>query len=78
MRRIYTRRREKSATGSRAKRCELVEDFEAEFFDDGIREDVFRDAFHLALRFGAAQAIELQNEELSLANTLDLRMAEGR
>src|ERR1039458_6917824 len=55
-----------------------VEDFEAEFFDDRIREDVFGNAFHLALRFRAAEAVQLQDEKLSLAHTLHLRMTERR
>ncbi len=53
----------------------LVEDFEAEFFDDGIGEDVFGDALDLRFGFVAGHAVEIQDEEFSLADVLDLGVA---
>lgn len=57
-------------------RKKLVEEFEAKFFDDGVGEDVFGDAFDLGLSFFAAQAIEGEDEEFTLADALYLCVAE--
>src|SRR5579862_1822320 len=56
----------------------LVEKFEAEFFDDGIGEDVFGDAFDLRLGLFAAEAVEGENEEFALADVFDFVVAERR
>jgi hypothetical protein len=53
----------------------LVEDFEAEFFDDGIGEDIFRDTLDLGFGFIAGHAVEIQDEEFSLADILDRGVA---
>jgi hypothetical protein len=50
----------------------LFEEFEAEFFDDGIGEDILSDAFNLGLGFFAVHAIECEDEEFSLADVLNL------
>ena len=54
----------------------LIEDFEAEFFDDRVGEDIFGDA--LDLRFGllAVEAVEIEDEEFALADVADARVAE--
>jgi hypothetical protein len=53
----------------------LVEDIEAEFFDDGIGEDVFGDALDLDFGFVAGEAVEIQDEKFALADILNLRVA---
>src|SRR5215831_3205440 len=45
-----------------------IDDLKAVFLDDGIGEDFFRDALELLLSFVAVPAIEIQNEEFSLAD----------
>src|SRR5579863_4512274 len=54
----------------------LIEDFEAELFDNGIGEDFLGDPFDLFLSFFAARAVELQDKELSLAYVLYVRVAQ--
>ena|SRR5215469_12042695 len=55
----------------------LVDDFEAIFFDDRIGEDFFGDALELFLSFVAAPAVEIQDEEFSLADVFDGSVAEA-
>ena len=59
----------------RSSRCSLVEDFEAEFLDDGVGEHVLGDALDLSFGFLAAEAVELQHEEFALADVLHLGIA---
>lgn len=54
-----------------------VYDFEAIFFDDGIGKDFFGDALELFLGFVAVPAVEIQNEEFSLADVFDGGVAEA-
>ncbi len=53
-----------------------VHDLKAVFFDDGVREHFFRNVLELFLRFVAAPAIEMQNEEFSLADVAHSGVAE--
>ena len=49
----------------------LLEDFESEFFDYGIGEDFFGDAFGLGLGVFAGEAVEIEDEEFALADVFD-------
>lgn len=57
-----------TALSERRAKAGLVDDFEAVFLDDGIGEDFFGDALELFLGLVAVPAIEIQDEEFSLAN----------
>jgi hypothetical protein len=50
-----------------AERGNSVDDFEAIFLDDRVGEDFFGNPLELFLRFVAVPAIEIQDEEFSLA-----------
>jgi hypothetical protein len=54
------------------RQLESVKDFEAEFFDDGIGQDVFGDALDLAPSFVATHPIHFEDEEFSLTHILNL------
>jgi hypothetical protein len=54
-----------------------VNDFEAALFDYGVGQDFLRDVLDLFLRFVAAQAIEVQNEEFTLTDIAHSRVAES-
>ena len=54
----------------------LFDNVEAEFFDDGIREDVLCDSLDLRLGFVTGHAVECKHEELSLANVFNLGITE--
>ena len=56
----------------------LLDDLEAEFFDDRIGENVFGDAFDLRCGVLAAQSIECQDEKLALADVLNSGIAQRR
>ena len=56
----------------------LLDDFKPVFFDHRVCQNLFGDAFQLPLRFVAIPSIEIQNEELSLSNIGDLRVAQSR
>ena len=55
-----------------------VDNFEAVFLDDCVGEDFFGDVFELFLGLVARPTVEVQNEEFSLANVTDGRVAEAR
>jgi hypothetical protein len=54
-----------------------VHDLKAVFFDDGVCEHFFRNAFELFLCFIATPASEIQNEEFPLADIADGGVAEA-
>ena len=56
----------------------LLDDFKPVFFDDRVCQNLFGDAFELLLRFVAVPSVEIQNEELSLSNIGNLRIAQSR
>ena len=60
------------------RRSGLFDDFEAEFFDDRVGQDFFRQAFYLLFRSFAGGALEVQDEELALTDILNGAEAEGR
>ena len=53
-----------------------LHDLEAVFLDDGVCEHFFRNVLELFLRFVTAPAIEIQNEEFSLADVTHCGIAE--
>lgn len=61
---------------SRITRSGLLDYLEAEFFDDGVGEDVAGDAFDLGDGFFAGEAVEREDEEFSLADVFDFGVAE--
>ena len=56
----------------------VLDDFEAELFDDRIGEDLARDLLDFGLGGGAVEALKFKDEEFSLAYVTHGGMAEGR
>ena len=56
----------------------LILDFETVFLDDGIGEDFLGNAVELLLSFLVAPAVEIQDEEFTLANVFDCSVPETR
>lgn len=56
----------------------LFYDFEAVFLDHRIRENLFGDALEFSLRLITVPAIQIQDEEFSLANIFHLCIAQSR
>jgi hypothetical protein len=56
----------------------LIHNFEAVFFDDRIRENLFRNTFELFLSFFTVPAIKVENEKLTLADIRNLRITQAR
>src|SRR5450432_1991506 len=54
----------------------LFDNFEAEFLNDGVGEDVLGDTLHLGLGFVASHSVECEHEEFSLTNVLNLSVTE--
>lgn len=59
-------------------RLVLLEEFEAEFFDDGVGEDVAGDLFDFFAGGVFGEAVEVEDEEFALADGLDFGVSEGR
>jgi len=55
----------------------LIHDLEAVFLDDRIGEHFLGNALELLLRFVAAPAIQIENEEFSLAHVGNLRVTQA-
>src|SRR5216684_4858669 len=72
-----TNRRGSSCASARRTKVELVDDFEAVFFDDRIGKHFLGDAVELLLGFVAVPAIEIQHEEFPLADVLDFCVSEA-
>ena len=61
----------------RGNRAGSVYDFEAEFLGDGVGEDFFGDALELFLGFFAVPAVDIEDEELCLADVFHSGVAEA-
>lgn len=57
-------------------RKRLIQNLEAELFDNGIGQDFSGDLFHLFLCFFTVRAFEFQNEEFPLPHIFDVRVAQ--
>lgn len=86
--RVIGKKRRSLAAGGRARRrggsepkakamCNLVDQFEPEFLDHGIGQDVLGDALDLGFGFVFGKSVELEDEEFPLADVLHLGVAEG-
>src|SRR5690348_6771528 len=56
----------------------LIEDFEAELFDDGIGQHFFGDFLDFLFGVVAIRAVELQDKEFALAHVFYFRVSERR
>lgn len=54
----------------------LLEEFEAEFFDDGIGEDVAGDLFDFLFGGVFGEAVEVEDEKFALTDALNFGMAQ--